>query len=105
MSEHCPVCGFGELPFHPSDHNICPCCGTEFGYHDRRLSHAQLRGMWVARGANWFSKAFPQPAGWSAIAQLQRAQLVRPILPLKAKAANQSAALSHGDEFRVKAIA
>ena len=54
MRYKCPVCGFGEMPFPPEDNNICSSCSTEFGYHDLRLSHAELRERWRAAGAVWF---------------------------------------------------
>jgi hypothetical protein len=71
MSYQCPVCGFDKMPFPPKDNNICSCCGTEFGYHDLRLSHADLRAQWIAKGAPWFSKRMPKPDGWNPIAQLE----------------------------------
>jgi len=71
MTYQCPVCGFDKMPFPPKDNNICSCCGTEFGYHDLRLSHADLRAQWVAKGAPWFSNRMPKPDGWNAIAQLE----------------------------------
>lgn len=47
----CPVCGYGmEDP--PSDFNICPCCGTEFGYHDANTSTNTLRAAWLRGGQN-----------------------------------------------------
>lgn len=64
----CPVCGFdpatlGEGVFEAWD--ICPCCGTEFGYHDANRPHMELRRLWMDRGGKWWS-AFhsPPPAGW-----------------------------------------
>lgn len=73
MSHQCPVCGFSALFAPPADFEICPCCGTEFGYDDDRYSHLQLRSRWMARGAPWFSRANPSPANWSPLAQLVRA--------------------------------
>jgi hypothetical protein len=72
MNHQCPVCGFDEMPFPPEDHNICSCCGTEFGYHDLRLSHAALRGQWQSKGTPWFSVGMQQPEGWNAQEQLDR---------------------------------
>lgn len=66
----CPVCGFDELPYPASDHNICVCCGTEYGYHDSTLSHADLRDSWVASGAKWHSRRVSPPKGWTAYRQL-----------------------------------
>jgi hypothetical protein len=75
MNETCPVCGY--LMAKPArDFNICPCCGTEFGYDDRRRSHEELRARWIANGAPWFSRATRRPAGWDAWSQLWRAGYV-----------------------------
>ncbi|HMJ77687.1 MAG TPA: 50S ribosomal protein L11 methyltransferase [Iamia sp.] len=76
----CPVCRWDGLDapawtgISPSD-EICPCCGTQFGYHDgaggasvRASSHGELRTRWIARGAVWSS--LPAPAGWDARTQL-----------------------------------
>jgi hypothetical protein len=74
----CPVCGYSDLDEPPYDKygcasfDICPCCGTEFGYHDATRSHAQLRQDWVTRGAPWFS-TMPPPPDWSALEQLTAA--------------------------------
>jgi hypothetical protein len=76
MKYLCPVCGFDNMPFPPEDHNICPCCGTEFGYHDLRMSHQELRERWAAGGASWFSAAMPQPLGWNWYIQLFNAGFV-----------------------------
>ncbi len=74
MNHQRPVCGFEQMPFPAEDHNICSCCGTEFGYHDLRLSHAELRCLWQAKGARWLSKRVPQPEGWNAQNQLDKLQ-------------------------------
>jgi len=54
----------------PTDYNICPSCGTEFGADDVDLSYVELRMEWVRRGAPWFSRVTEPPVGWNAIAQL-----------------------------------
>jgi hypothetical protein len=46
------------MPDPPEDYNICPCCGTEFGYDDESKSFAQLRHEWIVGGMRWF---FRQP--------------------------------------------
>ena len=66
MSYRCPVCLFRPLPWPPSDHNICICCGTEFGFDDFDYTHDALRARWVQAGGPWFSREYPPPAGWSA---------------------------------------
>jgi hypothetical protein len=68
MRHSCPVCVFPDLPYPPRDYHICPCCGTEFGNDDSRFSHAQLREMWIAGGAQWFFGKPPQP--WNPWLQL-----------------------------------
>ena len=76
MPYACPVCGFDRMPFPPTDNNICSCCGTEFGYHDRARSHEELRKEWIAKGCPWFSTAMKPPADWKASVQLLHAGLV-----------------------------
>jgi|RhiMetdeSRZDD1v2_1073273.scaffolds.fasta_scaffold1213880_2 hypothetical protein len=70
MRYYCPVCLYPDLPFAPKDHNICPSCGTEFGYDDASKSWADLREQWMNSGAKWFSDATPKPDGWDAYKQL-----------------------------------
>lgn len=79
----CPVCGYSAMPDPPKDFNICPCCGTEFEYHDARRSHEELRQEWLRQGARWFSEATPPPEWWDPYRQLALAGLDfrRPQLP------------------------
>lgn len=73
----CLVCGYsGDPDFYPGDYNICDCCGTEFGYDDRVLTHEQLRNEWIANDYPWFYSACPPPAGWDPIRQLRNAGLI-----------------------------
>jgi hypothetical protein len=76
MKYACPVCGFDQMPFPPEDHNICSCCGTEFGYHDKARTHHDLREMWIARDCPWFSTRMPPPEDWNAYVQMLVAGLV-----------------------------
>lgn len=69
----CPVCGYDQLEDPPTDYNICECCGTEFGYHDARRSHAELRQRWITAGMPWWDRRVPPPADWNPVAQLLRA--------------------------------
>jgi hypothetical protein len=76
----CPVCGFPNLyeaPYdaygHPS-FEICPSCGTEFGYHDANRTHAELRKQWIAAGTPWHSDV-KAPLNWDPIQQLRSAGL------------------------------
>jgi hypothetical protein len=72
----CPVCGYGQMSDPPENYNICPSCGTEFGYDDLSKNHRQLRNYWLARGANWFSGATPPPDfDWNGFVQVALAGL------------------------------
>lgn len=77
----CPVCGFDGLKEAPIDacgcatFEICPCCGTEFGYDDATTSHVELRRSWIAQGMPWFSQTTRPPADWSPVKQLARLRL------------------------------
>ncbi len=48
----CPVCEYGGLEEDPKTRTfeICPQCGTEFGYQDCVTSHEELRKRWIAEG-------------------------------------------------------
>ena len=76
MKYACPVCGFDQMPFPPSDNNICSCCGTEFGYHDQKHSHAELRKAWIFKGCPWFSSGLRPEADWNPYVQMLNARLV-----------------------------
>ncbi len=77
----CPVCGFGGLtsaPYDPSgcaSFDLCPCCGTEFGYDDASVTHHKLRRQWLVAGAPWRSSCVGMPEGWNAVEQLQASGL------------------------------
>lgn len=79
MTFSCPVCGFDGLGAPHRDRlgcasfDICPCCGTEFGYDDASRSHADLRRAWRQGGARWRSRSSPPPAGWNPAEQMKRA--------------------------------
>jgi hypothetical protein len=70
MKYFCPVCGYDSLSAPPAYYNICPCCGTEFGYDDVSRKWSELRELWLKRGAPWFSRYTQAPEGWSASAQM-----------------------------------
>lgn len=76
MKYQCPVCGYAKLEDPPSNQEICPSCGTQFGYHDIGRSHSYLRLQWIARQMPWRSVALPQPNGWNPIAQLRLANFL-----------------------------
>ena len=67
----CPVCGFDGMIDPPKDFNICPCCGTEFGYEDHILTHGELRDMWIEEGCKWFSDYTTPPENWNPQDQLK----------------------------------
>ena len=68
----CPVCGY-RMEFPPEDYNICPCCGTEFGYDDAGTTHKNLRAKWTSLGMRWWSPNTVPPNAWNALAQLEAA--------------------------------
>jgi hypothetical protein len=65
----CPVCGYG-MAEEPSNFNICPSCGTEFGYHDANVSINTLRATWLRNGAKWWSSTDVEPNGWDPYSQV-----------------------------------
>ena len=85
----CPVCGYpcldeepwrsGEKYDFPSD-DICPSCGTQFGYEDmlpdpaeRFERHLALRKNWIAEGRPWKhsgSRPTPSELGWDPSAEV-----------------------------------
>jgi hypothetical protein len=76
VKHYCPVCGFSELSDPPADFNICPSCGTEFGYDDFAIDHQALRNRWIANGAQWFAgDEWPEPRGWNPFIQIVSAGL------------------------------
>ena len=75
MTYTCPVCGYPELEDPPENHEICPSCGTQFGYHDFTRSHAELRARWLERGAAWHSRVDPPPPNRNPYQQLFEAGL------------------------------
>jgi hypothetical protein len=67
----CPVCAYSEMPYPVDEGNICPCCGTEFGFDDAMgVTHRQIRDRWVAAGTPWFSPIDEPPFAWDGVAQL-----------------------------------
>lgn len=78
----CLVCGldlveFGaDEPWGPTgdlpSFDICPCCGTEFGYEDFTLDAVRAsRIRWIGDGRVW-RDAGSEPAGWDVTAQLAK---------------------------------
>lgn len=51
-------------------HNICDCCGVEFGYEDVRLEGVRkYREEWLRQGASW-ARPSCKPSGWSPEQQM-----------------------------------
>jgi hypothetical protein len=84
----CPVCGYRlEDPLwqedSPSD-EICPSCGTQFGYDDeaggdlakRQAIYRSRRNAWVDHGMKWYSRGISRPPNWNPVEQLRLAGLV-----------------------------
>jgi hypothetical protein len=79
----CPVCGYPELRDQPWENDapsdeICPSCGTHFGYDDvaggdagrREQVWRERRAEWKTLGMPWFSKGQPRPSDWRPQEQL-----------------------------------
>src|SRR5689334_8332051 len=60
------------MRYPPEDYNICPCCGTEFGFDDAYTSIGELRGQWIREGMKWWSPVEHAPTGWDPLVQLMR---------------------------------
>jgi len=73
------VCGYDSLeaPAYDSrgcaSFEICPSCGTEFGYDDVSKEHARLRTEWKRKGMCWWSRSTSPPEKWDALRQLKDA--------------------------------
>jgi len=84
MSFFCPVCGYPDLLEPPTmSFEICPSCGTEFGYKDFRTSHETLRAVWLRSGPRWYADWLPQPAHWQP-----RKQLLEYLIPAVGRGAS-----------------
>lgn len=76
----CIVCGFinlEQVPIYPfSSHEICSCCGTEYGLDVQRIEDVELvRQEWLDEGAPWFYDDADRPDGWNmstAIFQIEQ---------------------------------
>lgn len=82
-SAQCPVCGYPDLVEPPwtdesASFEICPSCGTQFGYDDAAGGEASrrphiytvLRERWVRAGMPWRSRQ-AMPEGWDPMAHLR----------------------------------
>ena len=80
----CPICGFKGLENTPEgltkcflgSHEICPCCGVQFGYHispgvsggvKNRIR--ELRQKWIDKGAQFHFEE-DKPKDWNLEKQL-----------------------------------
>ena len=72
----CPVCGWNGLEHLPSfpysSHEICACCGTQFGLDvvdDKDI--VSVRKAWLDEGALWFDHEVDvnprKPENWNVI--------------------------------------
>src|SRR5712691_11392193 len=69
----CPVCAYSMVE-PVEEGNICPCCGTEFGYDDDLgVTYRQLRQLWIEHGCPWFSPVAAMPNDWEPILQMVEA--------------------------------
>jgi hypothetical protein len=73
----CRVCGQiqGDPPWGEngkcSSHNICECCGVEFGYEDCTVKSTKIfREIWLSNGAKWWLPK-EKPANWSLEEQIK----------------------------------
>lgn len=69
----CHVCGFDGLNEEPYEdngripsHNICDCCGCQFGYDDNE----RHRQRWIDSGGKWFNPNL-KPHAWDMKEQLK----------------------------------
>lgn len=69
---YCPICGYDGFKSPPDLGMTCPCCGTEFGFHDEFKSHRELRAKWIMNGMTWWSHSRQQPPAWNPTTQLRR---------------------------------
>ena len=69
MEYTCPVCGYDHLEDPAANDEICPSCGTQFGYHDHRKTHTELRNIWLTNPI-WHSTIDEQPLNWNPYTQL-----------------------------------
>ena len=87
MNFVCPVCAFDKMEMPPSNYEICPCCGTEFGNDDEFVSHRVLRERWISRGTPWFFRQ--APPGWNPWFQLMWGNVMQAV-PFRAAVAQDT---------------
>ncbi|MCM1328751.1 MAG: hypothetical protein NC253_04845 [Ruminococcus sp.] len=74
----CPVCGYDFLDEPPyidgyiPSHNICGCCGAEFGLDDCTQGQIEkYREKWIEEGCQWFGGE-SKPENWNPYEQLEK---------------------------------
>ncbi len=82
VKDTCPVCGFYDYDgsifwknWENTYQEICPICGTQFGYDDSNLSHEELRKNWVENGMKFWSSSRKKPKNWNPLEQLKNLNL------------------------------
>ncbi|WP_329288436.1 hypothetical protein [Streptomyces pseudovenezuelae] len=71
----CRICGYdsnnpGFNEYGVPQYVICPCCYNESGIGDDNVSQVrELRGHWVATGAQWHEPKL-RPTDWDLLEQL-----------------------------------
>ena len=81
--EKCPICGFDQMPYPPVPENICPCCGTEFGFDDYYHRPEELRRAWIQAKFPWFDDIIRPPVNWSPVLQLIKADYGAELIDLR----------------------
>ena len=78
MTTRCHICGLdvGVSPWgkggQEASYIICPCCGCQFGQHDRQASGViRERKRWIEGGGQW-RWLKDKPDGWSFQEQVKR---------------------------------
>lgn len=74
----CRICGYEYPVDNPAwyddespSHDICICCGVEFGYDDTNYKAVlDYRNHWLNSGAKWFSPG-KRPKDWILEEQLK----------------------------------
>lgn len=95
MTHLCPVCSY-TMDHPPIDYAICPCCGTEFGYHTAGRTLEEIRREWIRAGAKWWSPTDVPPTDWNPIKQLLEAGLNVRIQPQSSPTSHARIDTSHG---------
>lgn len=79
----CPVCMYDNLDEPPYNdegyglHEICPCCGFQFGYDDypdKIPSWTEWRKKWIDDGCEWYAESQLPYKEWSLFDQLKKLQ-------------------------------